>query len=234
MQRTTLSGMILGLMLLCCGGILFASEADELRKRAKAMRKEASVLAERGNKEQAERFEKEAVALLEAAEQLELKAEGRGEKGDRPDIEKEVRQLKERLHDLLAKERKLKEAKAPEKALAEVRQQIAGTGKTNWTIKAAGTQFDADGIKGSVIVDAKYVGKSARSPYISGSDAPDFIRASVLAQEQSQFSRMAAIIQDPSTPFQSARIITNHHDALPYFEGLLKQYSIPGIVVVKS
>jgi DNA repair exonuclease SbcCD ATPase subunit len=128
--------MILGLLLLFCGGILFASEADELRKRATSMRKEASVLAERGNKEQAERLEKEAVALLEAAEQLELKAKGRGEKGDRPDIEKEVRQLKERLHDLLAKERKLKEAKAPEKALAEVREQIAGTERELHKIQA--------------------------------------------------------------------------------------------------
>ena len=136
MQRTTLSGMILGLLLLFCGGILFASEADELRKRAKAMRKEASVLAERGNKEQAERLEKEAVALLEAAERLELKTKGRGEKGDRPDIDKEVRQLKGRLYDLLAKKQKLKEAKAPEKALAEVREQIAGTDRELQTIQA--------------------------------------------------------------------------------------------------
>jgi DNA repair exonuclease SbcCD ATPase subunit len=128
--------MILGLLLLFCGGILFASEADELRKRAKAMRNEASVLAERGNKEQAERLEKEAVALLEAAERLELKTKGRGEKGDRPDIDKEVRQLKGRLHDLLAKEQKLKEAKAPEKALAEVREQIAGTERELQTIQA--------------------------------------------------------------------------------------------------
>jgi hypothetical protein len=128
--------MILGLLLLCCGGILFASEADELRKRAKAMRKEASVLAERGNKGQAERLEKEAVALLEAAERMELKTKGRGEKGDRPDIDKEVRQLKGRLYDLLAKEQKLKEAKAPEKALAEVREQIAGTERELQTIQA--------------------------------------------------------------------------------------------------
>src|ERR1017187_7091543 len=136
MQRTTRSGMILGLLLLFCGGILFASEADELRKRAKAMRNEASVLAERGNKGQAERLEKEAVALLEAAERMELKTKGRGEKGDRPDIDKEVRQLKGRLYDLLAKEQKLKEAKAPEKALAEVREQIAGTERELQTIQA--------------------------------------------------------------------------------------------------
>ena len=68
MQRTTLSGMILGLLLFCFGGVLLASESDELRERAKAMRKKASVIAEQGNKEQAERLEKEAVELLEAAE----------------------------------------------------------------------------------------------------------------------------------------------------------------------
>ena len=61
MQRTTLSVMILGLLLFCCGSALFASEADELREWAKALRKKASVMAEQGNKEQAERLEKEAV-----------------------------------------------------------------------------------------------------------------------------------------------------------------------------
>jgi hypothetical protein len=117
--------MMLGLLLLC-GGVLVASEADELRERAKAMRKEASILAERGNKEQAERLEREAGELLEAAERVELKVKGR-EDGDRPDIDKEVQRLKERLHDLLAKEKKLREANASERELAAVREQIAGT-----------------------------------------------------------------------------------------------------------
>jgi hypothetical protein len=123
MQRTTVSGMIVGLLLFCCGGVLFASEANELRERAKALRKEASVMAERGNKEQAERLEKESVKLLEAAERMELKNKGSGE----PGIDKEVRHLKDRLQDLLAKEKQMREAKSPEKALAEVREQIAGT-----------------------------------------------------------------------------------------------------------
>jgi len=131
MQRTALSGMILGFLLLC-GGVLFASEADELRERAKAMRKEASVLAERGNKEQAERLEREAGELLEAAERMELKAKG----SDRPGIDKEVHRLKERLQDLLAKEKKMREANAPEKELAAVREQIAGTERELHTIHA--------------------------------------------------------------------------------------------------
>ncbi len=126
MQRTILSGMILGFLLLC-GGVVLASEANELRERAKAIRKKASISAEQGKPDQAERLERESAELLEAAERMELKAEGRREQGDRPGIDKEVRHLKDRLQDLLAKEKKLRDANAPENELAEVRGQIAAT-----------------------------------------------------------------------------------------------------------
>ena len=79
MQRITLSGMILGLLLSCSSGVVRASQVDELREKAKAMRKEASALAEKGNKEQAERLEKESMKLLEAAERMERKDKERGE-----------------------------------------------------------------------------------------------------------------------------------------------------------
>jgi len=72
-------------------------------------------------------LEKESVKLLEAAERMEQKNKERGEKRDRPDIDKEVRHLKDRLNDLAAKERKMKEAQAPKQELAEVREQISGT-----------------------------------------------------------------------------------------------------------
>ncbi len=97
MQRITLSGMILGLLLSCFSGVVRASQGDELREKAKAMRKEASALAEKGDKEQAEKLEKESMKLLEAAERMERKDKERGEKRDRPDIDKEVRSLKDRL-----------------------------------------------------------------------------------------------------------------------------------------
>lgn len=97
MQRITLSGMILGLLLSCFGGVVRASQVDELREKAKAMRKEASALAEKGDKEQAEKLEKESMKLLETAERMERKDKERGEKRDRPDIDKEVRHLKDRL-----------------------------------------------------------------------------------------------------------------------------------------
>jgi hypothetical protein len=89
--------MILGLLLSCSSGVVRASQVDELREKAKAMRKEASALAEKGDKEQAEKLEKESVKLLEAAERMEQKNKERGEKRDRPDIDKEVRHLKDRL-----------------------------------------------------------------------------------------------------------------------------------------
>jgi hypothetical protein len=127
MQRTTLSATFLGFLLFCCGGILLASDADELRERANALRKKAEVVAEQGNKDRAERLEQESMELMEAAERMELKAKGRGDKGDRSGIDMKVQRLKERLQDLLAKDRRMREANAPEQELAVVREQISGT-----------------------------------------------------------------------------------------------------------
>ena len=129
MSRPMLSRMILGLALLG-GGALWASESDELRARARAMRKEAAVLAERGDKDKAERLEREAVQLIETAERMEMKARERGDKaerGDRPGNDLDVQRLKERLQDLLAKEKAMRKAQAPEKELAAIKEQIAGT-----------------------------------------------------------------------------------------------------------
>lgn len=127
MRKSTLAGVTLGLALFGSGAGLKASEADELRARAKALRHEALVLAEGGKQDEAGRLKKESVKLLEAAERLELKDRGRGEKGDRPGVDEEVRHLKERLHDLIAHEKKLRTAKGPEQEWAEVREQIART-----------------------------------------------------------------------------------------------------------
>lgn len=129
MPRTMLSGMIPGILLFCGGEVLLASEVDELRERAKALREKASISAEQGKPDQAERLERESGELMEAAERLELKARERGGKGDRPGFEKEVQRLKERLQDLRAKEQKLLKGNAPDQELAEmrVREQIVAT-----------------------------------------------------------------------------------------------------------
>ena len=50
---------------------------------------------------------------------------------------------------------------------------------------------------------------------------------------QDEFRRYAAVVADPKTPAASLEVTVNDAQAKPYFEALLKQFSIPGKVVVK-
>lgn len=125
MRPLFLTEVIVGLFLFGAGGPLMASEADELRERAKILRHDAIVMADHGKQDEAERLKQESLKLLEASERLDLAAKGRDEEGDRPGIDKEVRHLKGRLQDLIAHEKKMRDAKAPEKDLAAVREHIS-------------------------------------------------------------------------------------------------------------
>lgn len=124
MKWTAFSQVILG-FLLSGGGSLLASDVDEIRERAKALQSKAAILLEQGNKEQARRIEKESEELLEKAEQLESRSNGRVGKEAGLGIDREVLQLKDRLQDLLAKERSMREDKATESELGKIRGEIA-------------------------------------------------------------------------------------------------------------
>lgn len=126
MQRTSFWSVAASFLLFCTGGVLLASEVDELRQRAKARRHEASVMAQQGKPDQAERLEQEALKLLAAAERMEH-AESESKETSESAIDKEVRYLKSRLQELMAQEKKLRAAKAPEPELALVREQIEQT-----------------------------------------------------------------------------------------------------------
>jgi DNA repair exonuclease SbcCD ATPase subunit len=117
--------VIFALLLVSSGGTLFASEVDELRERAKAMQTKAALLAEQGDKEQAQRIQNEAAKLLEMAKQLETNLSGRREKEFARSIDKEAFQLKDRLQDLLNKERIMRDEHASESELMNVRGEIA-------------------------------------------------------------------------------------------------------------
>jgi len=123
MIRLISKALILGFSL---GGVtaLRASQADGLRDKAAAIQKAADVLAERGRTEAAERLEREARELIREAERQEVQGQ---REMPRPDIEQEMLKLRTRLQDLSAKERKLREAMAPERERAEVREQISQT-----------------------------------------------------------------------------------------------------------
>src|SRR5687767_15085566 len=109
MQASCRLGLVAGLLLLGCGQALLASEADDLRDKAAAVRKEAAAAAEKGNKEDAEKLEQIAAKLLHAAEQ----AQAKGQESGKGEFERAA-WLKEQLNELRAMAQKAAMAKAPE------------------------------------------------------------------------------------------------------------------------
>ena len=130
MNITAYSKVIFGLMLFVTGGALFASDVDELRERANAMRSKAALLAEQGDRDQAHEIEMESTKLLEMAERLEAKSNGWPEKQVGFGIDKETLHLKDRLQDLLNKERIMRDQLAPDSELMKVRGEIADIERT--------------------------------------------------------------------------------------------------------
>lgn len=117
----------LGIMLLCPLRPIAASESDELRAKAKAVQQEAEQLAQSGKKEKAEVLAQEAKKLFETAERLEIQNRRKEDPKPGPNLDKEIRHRKDRLMDMLNKEKAMKEAKAPERELAEIRNLIQVT-----------------------------------------------------------------------------------------------------------
>ena len=125
MKRIAFPFVMLGLFLFSNVGSIFASDIDELRDRAKAMRAKAVLLLEQGNKEHARRIEMEAEELLEIAERLEASTNGKIGKDAGPNIDREAFQLKDRLQDLLHKERSMRDGNAAGSDLQRVREEIS-------------------------------------------------------------------------------------------------------------
>jgi hypothetical protein len=111
--------------------------------------------------------------------------------------------------------------------------QVTHAGDCEYLCTGGGQSVWADGIDATTLLDAKFVGNPARSPFIPGSAIPDRIRAMIHAQTESEFSRYAAVIADPGNPFTGLRVITNHQGAVPYFQGLMSRFGINGSVVVR-
>lgn len=102
-------------------------------------------------------------------------------------------------------------------------------------VEGGGKQVWADGARTSDahLLDAKYVDKPASSPYVEGSTCDERIRRIIRNKEAEQFSRYAAVILDPETPVMGLEIIINDARAMSFFEALLKEFGIPGRIVVR-
>lgn len=110
--------------------------------------------------------------------------------------------------------------------------EVEQTGPLNYRVVGSNTTVDIDGYTGSAIDEAKFVGDSGSSPFVEGSDAPDFIRSKILTEQQSEFQRFQSVIADPNVPFNSLNVLTNQPAAVPYFQNLMDLYQIPGSVKV--
>ncbi|MFF7155698.1 polymorphic toxin-type HINT domain-containing protein [Streptomyces sp. NPDC008139] len=123
---------------------------------------------------------------------------------------------------------------APKGSGANQAYQIRQVGSTEYHATGGGTQVWADGLdmNTSELLDAKYVGNPGRSPFVPGGKVPGFIQAKIDAKMGDEFSRYAAVINDPGNPLTRLRVITNMPGAVPYFQGLMQQYGVPGSVVL--
>ncbi len=119
MRKSILVPVLIATAFLLAASVTFASEADELREKAQAMKRQAVELKEQGRVKAAEDLARKAAELAEAAERLD---------GKRPKVSgEEIEKLHGHLKDLLDKERRMKEARAPERDLAEIRERIVKT-----------------------------------------------------------------------------------------------------------
>ncbi len=128
----------------------------------------------------------------------------------------------------------LQRKQTPTNSQAE-RYEIQQTGPENIQVQGGGEQVWADGIRpsDSKLLDAKYVKNPDNSPYVPDSNMDEDIRGIINTKTDNEFRRYGAVINDPNTPVTGLEVITNEPRAVPYFQGLMNKYNIPGDVVVK-
>jgi restriction endonuclease fold toxin 2 of polymorphic toxin system len=92
----------------------------------------------------------------------------------------------------------------------------------------------ADGIDTSTgyAIETKYVDNPGRSPYVPGSNAPEFLFESVGASQEIEFARYGMLIADESNPITGLMVITNTAESAAYFQQVMNSYNIPGGVTI--
>ena len=115
---------------------------------------------------------------------------------------------------------------------ASGRFEVEQTGPYNYRVLGGDTAVDIDGYDGSTMLDAKFVEKPERSPYVDDSRMPEFLRTKIMKEQEHELQRYNALIKDPKVPFDRLNILTNEQRAVPYFQSLMDQLQVPGSVMV--
>jgi hypothetical protein len=111
--------------------------------------------------------------------------------------------------------------------------EITHTGSHNFRLSGGNEEFWADGLRYDTILESKYIKNPARSPFIEGSEVPDFIRNKIVREVKNEFGRIKSIIDDPKNPLSKVEVITNDTRAQKFFENLMKELDINGKVIIK-
>jgi hypothetical protein len=113
--------------------------------------------------------------------------------------------------------------------------EIKHAGEKNYRIEGGGEKFWADGIEvKTIVLEAKKIVTPERSPFISTSRIEPRLREIINAKVRDEFRRLAIIMRDEGNPLTSVRIIISDAQAKPFFESLLRDYQLPGDVVVRN
>jgi hypothetical protein len=147
--------ILCGILIFASAVPLWADETKELVERATGMKKEAAMLAEKGHVDEAEKLERAAKELMQQAERAEMKKaevkkkeQPKAEGGEKKERENLGGNLKERLQDLLTKEREMTESGAPPEALEKIRGMIAQAERQVNEIRQRGEQSGWGGKRG--------------------------------------------------------------------------------------
>jgi hypothetical protein len=108
---------------------------------------------------------------------------------------------------------------------------MSTTGMIEVRLHGGGEKIWADGVDGNSILDAKFVsGKS--SPFVPPGIKNARVQGFIDSDIGNEMRRYAAVIGDSGNSYTNLRIITNSSSAVPYFEGMMNKYGVPGTVSV--
>jgi hypothetical protein len=106
-------------------------------------------------------------------------------------------------------------------------------GPKEYLFKApSGEKIWADGVRveNCHLRETEYAGDPKTSPFLSSSNK---VHELIRNQARDEFRRYAEVIRDPRSPALGLEVITNDARAVPLFQSWLKEFGIPGHVVVK-
>lgn len=108
-------------------------------------------------------------------------------------------------------------------------------GPEEMLVSGGGKQIWADGARmdNARLVEVKHIGSADNSPFVPASKCDDYVRSMIQEEVAEEFSRYAAVINDPHTPAVALEVIINESRAVPFFESLLQRFEIPGEVIVR-